>query len=208
MKYTNVFTLLPREWLDDTVINFFLYLIVDRSERNQKSAIPDPRILRVWSHSTFFYSHLTKRGFPAVERWTKKLRLGGQKGIFAFDLVLVPIHLGSHWAMGVINVKRKRIEYYDSLGELEKTTFFKKMREYLPLEWENSKKEDEQGIDLTEWKYYTLGNCPQQSNGYDCGEFACRFAEYVSRDAAFDFTTVDMVYFRRRHVLEILRGLD
>lgn len=37
--------------------------------------------------------------------------------IFSKDLVLIPCNLGnSHWTCASINIRDKRIEYYDSLG--------------------------------------------------------------------------------------------
>ena len=41
-------------------------------------------------------------------------------------------------------------------------------------------------------------------NGSDCGMFACKFAEYLSRDARLTFTQEHMPYFRRRMVYEIV----
>jgi sentrin-specific protease 1 len=45
---------------------------------------------------------------------------------------------------------------------------------------------------------------PQQHNGYDCGVFACMFAEAASRRSKFLFTQEDMPSLRRRMVYEIL----
>lgn len=37
--------------------------------------------------------------------------------IFAKDVVLIPINLGNaHWTFSCVNMRLKRIEYYDSLG--------------------------------------------------------------------------------------------
>ncbi len=47
-------------------------------------------------------------------------------------------------------------------------------------------------------------NIPQQMNGSDCGMFACKFAEYLSRDAEVTFSQEDMPYFRKRMVFEIV----
>ena len=47
--------------------------------------------------------------FTNVRRWTRKFDL------LAFDKVLVPIHLGVHWVLAVINLRDKRFEYYDSM---------------------------------------------------------------------------------------------
>jgi sentrin-specific protease 1 len=32
------------------------------------------------------------------------------------EKVIVPVHLGNHWCLAVINFKEKRFEYYDSMG--------------------------------------------------------------------------------------------
>lgn len=44
------------------------------------------------------------------------LNLYCQTDIFAYDKVLLPVHLGVHWCLAVINIKERRTEYYDSLG--------------------------------------------------------------------------------------------
>ncbi len=62
---------------------------------------------------------------------------------------------------------------------------------------------------------------PKQLNGSDCGVFACKFADFASRDARITFTQVssarrllwleyrsdvqqNMPYFRERMVVEIM----
>ena len=37
-----------------------------------------------------------------------------QVDIFSQDLILIPIHLGSHWATVIIDFVAKEIVYYDS----------------------------------------------------------------------------------------------
>ena len=49
-----------------------------------------------------------------------------------------------------------------------------------------------------------LQEIPQQMNGSDCGMFACKFAEYLSRDVTISFNQEHMPYFRRRMVYEIV----
>ena len=38
-----------------------------------------------------------------------------QIDLFSYDLVLLPVHLGMHWCLAVIDFTRKQIAYYDSL---------------------------------------------------------------------------------------------
>ena len=45
---------------------------------------------------------------------------------------------------------------------------------------------------------------PQQMNASDCGVFACKYADFLSRGKAFSFSQSHMAYYRRRMVLEIV----
>lgn len=76
------------------VMNFYLSLIMERSSGEAGR-------LKVYSFSTFFFPKLRgggggqAGGHAAVKRWTKAVDL------FTFDLILVPLHLGVHWALAV-----------------------------------------------------------------------------------------------------------
>lgn len=76
------------------VMNFYLSLIMERSS-------VEAGRLKVYSFSTFFFPKLRgggggqAGGHAAVKRWTKAVDL------FTFDLILVPLHLGVHWALAV-----------------------------------------------------------------------------------------------------------
>ncbi len=47
---------------------------------------------------------------------------------------------------------------------------------------------------------------PQQQNAYDCGVFACTYAEHITRNASFSFEQKNMPYFRLKMRYEILTG--
>lgn len=76
------------------VINFYLSLVMERCSSEAAA-------LKVYSFSTFFFPKLwgggggQAGGHTAVKRWTKAVDL------FLYDLVLVPLHLGVHWALAV-----------------------------------------------------------------------------------------------------------
>jgi hypothetical protein len=80
---------------------------------------------RVWFASSFFWPKLTedrREGgrvveagycFANVARWTKRDKVD----IFACRLVLVPLNYSNtHWALGAVYPRLRRIEVYDSLG--------------------------------------------------------------------------------------------
>lgn len=79
------------------------------------------------------------------------------------------------------------------------------MREYLQKESQDKRKKD---FDFSNWGPSVVNgnNLPLQRNTWDCGVFACMFAEYLSRDAWPDFTQRDMEILRRRMAVELLVG--
>lgn len=59
-------------------------------ERNKRPGLP-----ALYAFNTFFYPKLNSEGYNAVKRWTKGTDL------FQHDMILVPIHIRVHWALGV-----------------------------------------------------------------------------------------------------------
>uniref|UniRef100_A0A8C7XZR3 SUMO specific peptidase 1 n=1 Tax=Oryzias sinensis TaxID=183150 RepID=A0A8C7XZR3_9TELE len=181
-------TLSNLNWLNDEVINFYMNLLVERSK--------DPSLPSVNTFNTFFYPKLCSNGYYAVRRWTKKM------DIFAKDILLVPIHLGMHWCLSVVDFRKKSITYFDSMGgknEKACQTLFN----YLQLESKDKKGKE---LATSGWTLHSKESkeIPQQMNGSDCGMFTCKYADYVTKDKPITFTQKHMPYFRRRMVWEIL----
>eukprot|EP00158_Paraphelidium_tribonemae_P002419 Partr_v1_DN25352_c2_g2_i3_m21767 putative specific peptidase len=143
------------QWLNDELVNFYLNMIKQRSEIYHGK--------RVHVFNTFFYPNLKDPGYEKVKRWTKSFDL------FELDLVLFPVHLGMHWCCGCIDMKNKRIEYYDSLHGLD-SEYFKIIRSYLQDEFLDK---HNKVLDLSDWTEYVPKDIPAQMNGFDCGVFAC-----------------------------------
>ncbi|OXB83463.1 UNVERIFIED_CONTAM: hypothetical protein H355_006310 [Colinus virginianus] len=181
-------TLSGYQWLNDEVINFYMNLLVERNKKDNYPAL--------YAFSTFFYPKLISSGYGAVRRWTRNVDL------FKHDIILVPIHLREHWTLVVVDVRKKTITYFDSLGK-KGDKICETVLQYLQEEsWEKQKVK----LSCSEW---TLRNMeaheiPQQSNGNDCGVFMCKYADYVSREKPITFTENHMPYFRKRMVWEII----
>ncbi|XP_015726576.1 sentrin-specific protease 2 isoform X2 [Coturnix japonica] len=175
-------------WLNDEVVNFYMNLLV---ERGKKDDYPT-----VYAFSTFFYPKLDSDGYRAVRRWTRNVNLFNQ------DIILIPIHLRSHWTLVVVDVRKKTITYFDSFGK-KGNKICETVLQYLQEEsWEKQKVK----LSSSEWTLRSMEphEIPQQSNGSDCGVFMCKYADYVSRDKPFTFTQENMPYFRKRMVWEII----
>ncbi|XP_043270098.1 sentrin-specific protease 1-like [Venturia canescens] len=162
-------TLEGRRWLNDEVINGYLELIVEKYEKT-------------FAFSTFFFSRLLSGGFSAVQRWTRKFN------IFEFDLVLIPLHLGAHWCLATIDLKNRKVNYFDSLMGNNKeypTLIF----EYLMMEAASKK---QTSFDSSKWSIVIKRDIPKQLNNFGCGVFVCSFAEYEAAGREIDFDQSSM----------------
>lgn len=180
-------TLADNQWLNDEVINFYMNLLVQRSEQQGSP--------RVYAFNTFFFPMLEKKGYAALKRWTRTVDL------FSYDILLVPLHFDNHWCLAAVDFRKQSIAYYDSLySEREQTRCLATLQQYLEDESQHKRNH---GINWDSWTLRAM-DVPQQQNFNDCGMFTCQYAECVSRDALISFGQQHMPYFRKRVVYEIL----
>ncbi|XP_059209420.1 sentrin-specific protease 2 [Centropristis striata] len=189
-------TLQEGGWLNDEVMNFYLSLVMERSSGEAAG-------LKVYSFSTFFFPKLRggggggqAGGHAAVKRWTKAVDL------FLYDLILVPLHLGVHWAMAVIDFKSKTVKSYDSMGQRHDDVCSLLL---LYLKEEHRVKKGRE-LDSTKWTVgsFRATEIPQQRNGSDCGVFACKYADYIAKGRPLTFKQCHMPLFRKLMIWEIL----
>lgn len=181
-------TLEGLHWLNDEVINFYMNLLIARGNQDN--------YLNVHAMNTFFYPKLLSGGHSSLKRWTRKI------DIFAQDIVVVPIHLGMHWCMSIIDFRDKSIRYYDSMGGSNRECL-PALKKYLEDESLDKKKKP---YDTSNWTFEIMKGIPQQMNGSDCGVFSCTFAEFICANREITFSQNDMPYFRMKMVYEILKG--
>uniref|UniRef100_A0A8C7P2Q9 Ubiquitin-like protease family profile domain-containing protein n=1 Tax=Oncorhynchus mykiss TaxID=8022 RepID=A0A8C7P2Q9_ONCMY len=176
-------------WLNDEVINFYLSLVMTRSSSAGQG-------LKVYSFSTFFFPKLHGGGHAAVKRWTKAVDL------FQYDIILVPLHLGVHWSLAVINFNSRTVRSYDSMGQRH-DDICSLLLLYLR---EEHKARKDQDLDTCKWTVGSLraSEIPQQKNGSDCGVFACKYADYIAQGWPLTFRQCHMPLFRKLMIWEIL----
>ena len=175
-------------WLVSDVINFYLKMMVSRSETNLQ-------MKSMYAYSTFFFNRLESAGYGTVCRWTKNV------DIFSKKLVLVPIHRRVHWSLIVIDMEKKHIIYLDSNKEDDEGALLIIAKYLLNEHWKKKERHLEKG-----WKLINAKKLPKQENDHDCGVFLCQFAEYTSRCALFTFDQSNMQYFRDKMIYEILKN--
>ncbi|KAI5795602.1 hypothetical protein EDC01DRAFT_614610 [Geopyxis carbonaria] len=172
-------------WLNDNIIDYYLGLITERAVANG---------VKVACHLCCFHAKLKmdtgKYNYSAVSRWAKRRKFGG-KDLLGMEYIFIPINLNeSHWTLGVMNIKDKRFEYYDSMRDT--------LRQYF---------EDETGTKPTNWIDWGMGDKgPRQENYSDCGLFLLKTAEVIARGANLDFDHHDINIFRKWVTLEVYDG--
>ena len=110
--------------------------------------------------------------------------------IFSYDILLVPIHMDMHWCIAIIDFRSPGVFYYDSMGG-HNMPALSAILSYLREEHMNKKGTE---LDLRHFAKEIVSDCPQQQNGSDCGIFACKVAEYLSRETSLSFGQEDMAY--------------
>ncbi|XP_030460073.1 ubiquitin-like-specific protease ESD4 [Syzygium oleosum] len=187
----------PGAWLNDEVINLYLELLKEREKRNPQ------KFLKCHFFNTFFYKKLTsgRSGYDynAVRRWTTQKKLG--YSLIDCDKIFVPIHQEIHWCLAIINKKDEKFQYLDSLGGRD-SRVLRALARYIVDEVKEKCGKD---IDVGLWEQEYVSDLPAQENGFDCGMFMIKYADFYSRGFGLCFNQDHMPYFRRRTAKEILR---
>ncbi|XP_027364307.1 ubiquitin-like-specific protease ESD4 isoform X2 [Abrus precatorius] len=187
----------PTAWLNDEVINLYLELLKEREQREPR------KFLKCHFFNTFFYKKLTSGNngyeFKSVRRWTSQRKLG--YGLLECDRIFVPIHQEIHWCLAVINKKEKKFQYLDSLKGRDSYALTVLARYFV----DEVKDKTGKDIDVQTWEKEFVEDLPVQENGFDCGVFMIKYADFYSRGLGLCFNQEHMPYFRRRTAKEILR---
>jgi len=68
------------------------------------------------------------------------------------------------------------------------------------------KERKEIDMNKSEWTLMNVKGIPQQQNKSDCGMFACKYAEYLSRDSKFTFAQEHIEHYRKRMIYELVKS--
>ncbi|KAK3907127.1 Ubiquitin carboxyl-terminal hydrolase 36 [Frankliniella fusca] len=117
-------------------------------------------------------------------------------------VIFIPIHLGLHWCLCVVEPKALDITYYDSMGGKNMTCLNVMCQDdvlkYLSFEWRNKNKTGP--FFEGRWRLRCATGIGKQPNGFDCGIFVCYYARMVCEGR--DITaSIDWLPGMRRHIL-------
>jgi len=163
-------TLRDREEVDDEVINYYLKNCL--AERDRKICRQQAGRKRSHFYNSFFIQNMFnekhddeklrgKYSYEQVERWSKNVP---GSNIFNLKYIICPCNHGNkHWAMGVIFMEEKRIQWYDSLGRTDKAKL-EGLMQYLRDEYKANNGGEE--LDDSEWELVPCTqSTPRQTNG-------------------------------------------
>uniref|UniRef100_A0A915E8C8 Ubiquitin-like protease family profile domain-containing protein n=1 Tax=Ditylenchus dipsaci TaxID=166011 RepID=A0A915E8C8_9BILA len=166
LKKSDIDRLDPGNCLNDVVVNYYLQLLVEENKSKVRFSI---RLflygcdLSGFCIPTQFFPKLTRESPAAMLNWFTG------PSLFCHEIILLPIHTPGHWSLAVIQVKRQRIDYYDSMSG-DGSEYIEIIKEYMFLK---AKSMNMDQTNLDDWIGFNQKRIPQQTNGHDCGVFLC-----------------------------------
>lgn len=221
-------------WLNDEVINAFVFLLNQRNKKIFGNSTCAPQgIPKTFVFNTFFYTRLSSNStgydYNGVRRWSTRAKVD----ILKYDLILVPVNLGNHhWVLGGIDLQKKSFLYLDSMRGHDKAHVSVCLRRWLQDELRDKHGDTiAEKMQLTKWKMLcnqyvvrratasqktrqegTTGSAqvdlirtPEQTDGGSCGVFTAKIADCLSLGVKVYFEQPDISLIRARMALDLAR---
>ena len=207
-------TLRPKAWLDDDVINFYMYLLIDRSARGTglKLAVSNSHLVVALS------KEWKKTKSTKIAKWSKWLVT--KVDMESVELLLVPVHVSNvHWVLFAINFCERKMYWIDSLRDSRTSVSYAKATAEARLlaDWvhhvaQHRTKKQGAKRDLISSEYnYCKGPVqrdlgPKQNDSSSCGVCTCLTADYLALNLQPEYSTDDVETLRHRMAINISRG--
>ena len=184
-------TLQGRSWLNDSILNYYLELLVQESST------------KFYAFNSFFLPKLHTAGHEGVKRWTKSV------DVFSHRIILWVVHAGgNHWCLALADNPSRTLFYFDSLGG-SGDRCLRNIQSYL---FQEHMVKHNAPVEYRIVRF--AGPIPQQANGFDCGVFTLSFARDIvnhyhkngnaAASLKFTFAQQDMPSIRQRITQEII----
>ena len=168
-------------YASDEIVNTFFKLL---SQRTIDLSTENPS--RTWPRCQYMSSlfmekvmDLSKSEQPGRGKWPTYFT--GKNGItrwrpevspLEFDFIFFPINVDSnHWILAVVAVSSEEVRIYDPLPGGEYMDYGRTILRYLT--------EQDADVMFKKWKIVVCQS-PSQTNLFDCGQFICLFAYFLS----------------------------
>ena len=164
-----------KEWIHSESVDTFFAMLENEDNKN----------LFMLSGFWIDYVSETPRYAPKIIKRYRKHFFAEDHGckIAKISKIIVPInHTNDHWTLGVLDVKAKKIRYYDPISE-EANRFPAKIEQLKNFARELL------GIEMSiEYK----NEYERQENGHDCGPFMCMYAYVESKYSSDNYVKPDI----------------
>jgi hypothetical protein len=184
------------EWLDFTVVlQYFSFLNSQRSPEDNCCFVTDPVNPQVIQLNL--------------------LRKESSVQILQLDKVFVPVYNGeNHYVLMVVDMEQKTLFVYDSLrsqksriqkmyGDIAKKVLIYISDMLMACDWQTIHLKENKAI--RDWKISRLPEGPHQPNGYDCGVYVCKAAEFINQNISLDEINDGAIdYYRHRMTLDLM----
>lgn len=201
------------EYLNDNIMDFYVELL---KTRESETAASRPGYTRNHFFNTHFMTmllnsknpDLSMRGkyeYKQVRRWT--IGRTQRVDLFACHQIFVPICINDvHWTLAVIDMEKKTIRYYDSLGD-DGQTYLDALQTYVADEWRD-KKSSTLPAWMNDWRLIRGSRATPQQDDHtnDCGVFVLCSADLLAQGLPLSFDQQDLIEtrFRARIAYSIL----
>ena len=213
IKVSDAQTLGPRQWINDTIVDFVWMQLTERYNGDQGMGTT------IALFPCFFVTKLTGEGgdnsygYKRVSSWSATV-LGRNRSPLDYDVLLFPKCSAGHWWVYVVYPKVRHIEcmysmFYNDTCKTDIPCLWWWLNDDLHCHWGM-----ESPLDLKEWTFTSQrtkrhNGLPSQTNGWDCGLYAVHVAFALAVRAPFSEITKERVnLFRRKLVLYLLDDDD
>ena len=108
----------------------------------------------------------------------------------------IPIVLNNHWSLVKVNIKKKKISFYDSLNNTNRNIFiFKTLKPF----FDDLLKSNE------DWRLSVV-NVPQQNNMFDCGIYMLQYLDILISKKYCNIEADSIPYYRIKIGIELIKG--
>jgi len=190
-------TLRDGNWLNDEIINYVLRAFQRALDQERQNVLiwGTQFYIKLCNHADNSVGTRKEYSYENVKRWTKKM------DIFRLQKIIIPVHEGNHWAMLIIDMKKRHLFYFDSFLR-DNRVCVQFVKNWLKDEHQDKRK---QPLKTSEWDHTFVKEIPTQTNDSDCGIFALLYAINFGQNGSMNFESKHIPYYRRLIVIEAMK---